>query len=149
MLTWGNQNILRRTSIVLNLALLISGALEFGSSRASAASSVPPPKSVRLYVFDCGTIHAKSADGFSLKKEEVASTEMSVPCFLIAHAKGTMLWDAGLIPDRPIRSDGASPAKTPDKPLLPQLAAVGYKPAAHPHVIGSSTEVTHLISDSR
>src|ERR1700730_1884874 len=111
MLTWGKQPILRRTAIIFNLGLLVSCALEFGSSRANAASTVPRPKSVRLYVFDCGTIHAKSADGFSLKKEEVASTEMSVPCFLIAHPKGTMLWDAGLIPDHPTQSDSGPPAR--------------------------------------
>ena len=144
MLTWENQHILRRTSIVLNLALLISGALEFGSSRASAASTAPRPKSVRLYVFDCGTIHAKSADGFSLKKEEVASTEMSVPCFLIAHPKGTMLWDVGLIPDRPTQSDGAPPARTPDKPLLPQLAAVGYAPADIKYLVLSHYHGDHV-----
>ena len=92
------------------------------------AQAAKLPKSLRLYVFDCATIHAKNADGFSLKKEEVASTEMSVPCFLIAHPKGTMLWDAGLIPDLATPSAGA-PARTPDKPLLPQLAAVGYQPS--------------------
>ncbi len=128
MLTWGNQHILRPTLLVLNFALLISGVLGLVSSRAGAANTGPRPKSLRLYVFDCGTIHAKSADAFSLKKEEVASTEMSVPCFLIVHPKGTLLWDAGLIPDRPVQSDGG-PVRMPDKPLLPQLAAVGYDPA--------------------
>ncbi len=33
-----------------------------------------PPKSLRLYIFDCGTIHTTNADAYSLKKEEVGST---------------------------------------------------------------------------
>lgn len=119
---------LRRTSLALNFAIVISSALWFGTSWVNAASASPRPKNVRLYIFDCGTIHAKTADAFSLKKEEVASTEMSVPCFLIVHPKGTLMWDVGLIPDHAARSDGG-PVRTPDKPLLPQLAAVGYEPA--------------------
>jgi N-acyl homoserine lactone hydrolase len=99
---------------------------------SSAAGKPKVPKSVRLYIFDCGTIHTLNGDTYSLKKEEVKSTEMSIPCFLIAHPKGTLMWDNGDIPDRAFPADG-SPAKagvvTQDKPLLPQMAAVGYKPA--------------------
>lgn len=144
MLSWEKQYILRRTVIVLNLVLFVCGASKSGNSLAQAASRVPRPKSVRLYVFDCGTIHAKSADGFSLKKEEVASTEMSVPCFLIAHPKGAMLWDAGLIPDHPTQSDGAPPARTPDNPLLPQLAVVGYAPADIKYLVLSHYHGDHV-----
>src|SRR3984957_8234761 len=58
------------------------------------------PKTVRLYIFDCGTIHTTNADAYSLKKEEVGSTEMSIPCILVAHPKGTLMGDNGDIPDR-------------------------------------------------
>ena len=114
----------RRMCVAMMTVALLLGALS--PLRAQAAPK--PPKSLRLYVFDCGTIHARSAESFSLKNEEVASPEMSVPCFLIAHPKGTMLWDAGLIPDQPAESAGPNPRK-PDRPLLPQLAALGYEPA--------------------
>ena len=55
------------------------------------------------------------------------SLDMSVPCFLIAHPRGTLMWDAGLIPDTP-SAGSTTPPRTPDKPFLPQLAATGYKP---------------------
>jgi glyoxylase-like metal-dependent hydrolase (beta-lactamase superfamily II) len=91
-----------------------------------------PPRSVRLYVFDCGVIHTTNGDAYSLKKEEMASTEMSIPCILVAHPKGTLMWDNGDIPDRLFPAGGGQ-AKlgvvTQDTPLLPQLAAVGYVPA--------------------
>ncbi len=71
-------------------------------------------------------------DAYSLKKEEVGSTEMAIPCLLIVHPKGALMWDNGDIPDRAF-PPGGGPATagvvTQDKPLLPQLAAVGYTPA--------------------
>ena len=57
---------------------------------------------------------------------------MITPCFLIAHPRGTLMWDTGEIPDSAFK-DGVSPQKlnnyTVDRPLLPQLAAIGYTPA--------------------
>jgi N-acyl homoserine lactone hydrolase len=90
-----------------------------------------PPKSVRLYIFDCGVIHTTNGDTYSLKKEEMASTEMAIPCILVAHPKGTLMWDNGDIPDRAFPPGGGRATLgvvTQDKPLLPQLAAVGYLP---------------------
>jgi glyoxylase-like metal-dependent hydrolase (beta-lactamase superfamily II) len=91
----------------------------------------PPPASVRLYIFDCGVIHTNNGDAYSLKKEEMASTEMSIPCILVAHPKGTLMWDNGDIPDRAFPPSGGRASAgvvTQDRPLLPQLAAVGYEP---------------------
>ncbi len=35
-------------------------------------------QSLRLYVFDCGTLHYSNADAYQLKREEVARTDMSM-----------------------------------------------------------------------
>ena len=93
--------------------------------------------SPRLYIFDCCVIHTTNGDAYSLKKEEMASTEMSIPCILVAHPKGTLMWDNGDIPDRAFPSGGGRATLgvvTQDTPLLPQLAAVGYVP----------TDITYL-----
>ena len=47
------------------------------------------PRSVRLYVFDCGNLHIADADmgRFRLTREEVATTDLAVPCFMVAHPK--------------------------------------------------------------
>ena len=90
------------------------------------------PSSPRLYIFDCGVIHTTNGDAYSLKKEEMASTEMSIPCILVAHPKGTLMWDNGYIPDRAFPAGGgqaSSGVVTQDKPLLPQMAAAGYAPS--------------------
>jgi glyoxylase-like metal-dependent hydrolase (beta-lactamase superfamily II) len=108
---------------------------------------VTPPKTVRLYVFNCGTLHFDNADGYSLKKEEVAATDMSVPCFLVAHPRGTLIWDAGIIPDTAFKPDGApvtAGIATSSTPLLPQLAAAGYAPQDITYVAFSHYHSDHV-----
>jgi len=109
------------------LTLVVSTGL------AGAQAHKPPkaPKSTRLYIFDCGVIHTANGDAYSLKKEEMASTEMSIPCILVAHPKGTLMWDNGDIPDRAFPAGGGRASLgvvTQDKPLAPQMAAIGYAP---------------------
>ena len=79
-----------------------AAALVVGVGTVEGQTHKPPkpPASLRLYIFDCGIIHTTNGDAYSLKKEEMASTEMSIPCILVAHPKGTLMWDNGDIPDR-------------------------------------------------
>jgi len=115
-------------SIGVGLALVATASLaETQTHKAPTA-----PKSLRLYIFDCGVIHTTNGDAYSLKKEEMGSTEMSIPCILVAHPKGTLMWDNGDIPDRAFPPGGGRATLgvvTQDKPLLPQMAAVGYAPS--------------------
>ena len=98
---------------------------------AAAQHKPPKVKSVRLYIFDCGTIHTTNGDAYSLKKEEMASTEMSIPCIMVAHPKGNLMWDNGDIPDSAFKPGEPATAGvvTQAMPLLPQMAAVGFTPA--------------------
>jgi glyoxylase-like metal-dependent hydrolase (beta-lactamase superfamily II) len=90
------------------------------------------PKSVRLYVFDCGSLDIPDTSNYQLKKEELATTKMAVPCFLVAHPKGTLMWDVGAVPDSSFKPGGGhAPLRyaTSTKTLTSQLAEIGYKPA--------------------
>lgn len=101
-------------------------------STAPLSAAPKPPKSVRLYVFNCGTIKGLSPATFNLKPEDVTAKQFVVPCYLVVHPKGAMIWDAGVIPDSMFKGDGAPVTQgisTVEKPLLPQLAALGYTPA--------------------
>jgi N-acyl homoserine lactone hydrolase len=97
-----------------------------------AAGKPAPPKSLRLYVFDCGKITVANGSSMGFQPGELATADMVTPCFLIVHPRGTMIWDTGEIPDSAFAS-GVMPqtagAFTVDRPLLPQLAAIGYTPA--------------------
>ncbi|PWU06647.1 MAG: MBL fold hydrolase [Terriglobia bacterium] len=102
------------------------------SAAVLGAAGAPVPKSPRLYVFDCGSLNNPDISRYSLKRDEIGTHMMSVPCFLIAHPKGTLMWDVGVIPDADFKPDGL-PATyqfaTSLRPLLPQLAAAGFTPA--------------------
>jgi N-acyl homoserine lactone hydrolase len=113
-------------SAAARAALVAEPAARAQSSRAQA------PKSVRLYILDCGIITGVGAAAFGFKDGQLATTEMVTPCYLIVHPRGTLMWDTGEIPDSAVKTDG-TPTKqgafTVTRPLLPQLAALGYTPA--------------------
>jgi len=119
--------LIRTVSYILVAAVSVA----FGSLPANAQQP-QPPQSLRLYVLDCGIITPPNVDNYGLKVSEVADTRMITPCFLIAHPRGTLMWDTGEIPDSAFK-DGVVPQKlrnyTVNRPLLPQLAAIGYTPA--------------------
>src|SRR5215468_6706970 len=118
----------------LSVAALTAFIMITGPVPAAAQKAKKPaaPKSVRLYVLDCGRITVANGDSMGFKPGELATANMVTPCFLIVHPKGTLMWDTGEIPDSAFAT-GVTPATqgafVVDRPLLPQLAAIGYKPA--------------------
>jgi N-acyl homoserine lactone hydrolase len=132
------------------LAAAVSVA--FGFPTANAQQKRQAPQSLRLYVLDCGKITPASVEQYGLKPSEMANTEMITPCFLIAHPRGTMMWDTGEIPDSAFK-DGVSPQKlnayTVDRPLLPQLAAIGYAPADITYLALSHYHGDHVANASQ
>ena len=71
---------------------------------------------------------------------------MSVPCFLVAHPKGTMMWDVGVVPDSDFKADGSPVTQgfiEVAKPLKPQLEAIGYEPADIKYIAFSHYHIDH------
>ena len=90
-----------------------------------------PPGSVRLYVFDCGKLDIPDITPYQLTRAEIATNVMSVPCFLIAHPRGTLMWDVGAVTDRLIPAGGTGTLRgygTSSKKLETQLNEIGYRP---------------------
>jgi glyoxylase-like metal-dependent hydrolase (beta-lactamase superfamily II) len=112
---------------VILLAILAAAGSATAQQRRAQA-----PNSVRLYVFDCGSLNIPDTSPYQLKKEELATTYMAVPCYLVAHPKGTLIWDVGAVPDSSFKP-GGGPATlryaSSLKPLTIQLAEIGYVPA--------------------
>src|SRR5436309_6601857 len=101
-------------------------------SASAQQRKAQPPKSVRLYVFDCGSLDIPDTSPYQLKKEELATSKMSVSCFLVAHPKGTLIWDVGAVPDSSFEPGGRAATlryATSNKTLTAQLAEIGYSPA--------------------
>ena len=122
------------------LLILAATALTLCGCSTPQQPATDQPQSIRLYVFDCGTLHFNNADAYQLKKEEVARTDLSMGCFLVKHPQGTLMWDVGAIADgswtptgSPVRMHIQLPDKqerdvTMVKPLKAQLIEVGYSP---------------------
>jgi hypothetical protein len=125
-------------------ALVINSII--GSGIAGQTKPAPPhttglPQSLRLYVFDCGTTHITKTERFGFKREEVATADLSDPCFLVAHPKGTLIWDTGAVQDaawNPVGHPVVQHVVLPDSQerdvtvvnsLRAQLAEVGYSPS--------------------
>jgi N-acyl homoserine lactone hydrolase len=114
------------------------------TTEEATASSAPP--AVRLYVFDCGHLGIPDPGRFSLMPHEVARLELSVPCYLIEHPSGTLLWDAGL-------SDGLAEGSphtqengtvtTVTATLRAQLDELGYEPEAITYLALSHLHYDH------
>ncbi len=119
-------------------------AAPLAAQNPSAHHAPKLPKSLRLYVFDCGVL--KPADAKSYGFDKVAELKMSVPCFLIAHPKGTLMWDVGVVPDSDFKGDGSPVIQgfiEVAKPLKTQLEALGYEPQDIKYLAMSHYHIDH------
>lgn len=140
------------------LKTLLVGMLLVGSSVAAQTPSrakATPPKNLRLYVFDCGmlTVSPEGVTRYHVTPAEVGESRMPVPCFLVAHPKGTLMWDVGVIPDDRVEKEAASGGARYDvnstvaalvtRTLRSQLADVGYAPSDITYVAVSHAHKDH------
>src|SRR5947199_6170366 len=127
-----------QTAAILALHIGL-GAGAGGAAQTAPAVKAQAPKTVRLYVFDCGLLNitTEGVERYHVTPAEVGETRMSVPCFLIAHPKGTLMWDLGVIPDADVEAQAqgarasvnATAAAVVTRTLKSQLAQLGYRPA--------------------
>src|SRR5215471_11949315 len=91
-----------RTIIAISVTLVVLTTARTGVPEASATEQRSPasqPKSVRMYVFDGGSLDVADPGRYQLKREEVDADKFSVACFLIVHPRGVLMWDACAVPD--------------------------------------------------
>ena len=140
---------MRQSAIVI----LIAGVATTLGAQGPAPKASPPP-SARLYVLDCGmlTISAEGVARYHVTAAETGETRMPVPCYLVAHPKGTLMWDVGVIPDDTVEQAGAAGARYDVNPtaaalvrrtLRSQLAAIGHRPSDVTYVAVSHAHKDH------
>jgi N-acyl homoserine lactone hydrolase len=127
------------TRFILTAALLASTAL--AQTHKPAA-----PKSLRLYVIDCGSLNIPDTSAYQLRPEELVTKNMSVGCFLVVHPKGTLFWDAGAVPESQFKpgQPGMLRYAAAPKPLRDQLADIGYTPRDIQYVAFSHFHWDHI-----
>ena len=118
--------------------LLVAGALACSGGQPAeeqivgAAPSEETSASLRLYLFDCGHLRIADPGRFSLTMDEVSTLELSVPCYLIEHPDGTLLWDAGLsdsLAEGSPHTQANGTVTTVTATLRAQFEELGYQPA--------------------
>ena len=82
---------------------------------------------LRLYVFDCGHLSFPDVSAFGLSNEETSVRELFVPCYLVEHDDGLMIWDAGL-PLATVGPRQADAASWYETSIIDQLAAMDISP---------------------
>ncbi len=113
------------------LRALCAGILSLGCS-AFAAETAPAVSALRVYVFNCGTIEVSDVSVFSPGFNKGKRKVLTDSCYLIAHPKGTLMWDAGFS-DSLVAEKGGK--KVSDvfhvrlkKTLASQFKKIGYAP---------------------
>jgi N-acyl homoserine lactone hydrolase len=146
------EMIYMRLAICLTGRLLLAATLcglPLGPS-VGAANLAPAPKvaSLRLYVFDCGTLVYNKPEDYNLKREEVKDTNMGVTCYLVVHPKGTLIYDTGLndrLVGRPLYEnvlDGYGQIKF--NTLSGQLADIGVRSTNIDYLVLSHYHWDHI-----
>jgi glyoxylase-like metal-dependent hydrolase (beta-lactamase superfamily II)/ABC-type molybdate transport system substrate-binding protein len=108
---------------------------------------------LHLYVMDCGVLSptAEGVERYHVSLSEVGETRMAVPCFLVVHPRGRLLWDLGVIPDAEVGAQpgGARSSVNPTvaalvtRTLSSQLAQIGYRPSDMTYIAISHAHIDH------
>jgi len=91
--------VIRNAGMLTCFFLLVGGC---GNGEMSEPESLAD---LRLYVFDCGMLRLETVEDFSVANDETDVRDLSVPCYVIEHEKGRLLWDGGL-PSATADTDG-------------------------------------------
>lgn len=127
--------------MLLRLFASAAAVLLLAGSAATAAPAAP--KTVELYTMDCGRLDIPNADMFADDGSyKGVATKMVVPCYLIRHPKGDLIWDTGL--PTPPAGQAAPPGSIAARPLADQLKDLGLTPADIEYVSVSHSHFDHI-----
>ncbi len=101
---------------------------------------------IRLYVFDCGKARFESIAIFSINDDETDVRDLIVPCYVIEHSKGRMLWDGGLPSDTADTNGwhGGGLKMRLDRVLADQLSEIGLDMGSFDYVAFSHMHFDHV-----
>lgn len=139
--------------VILMLTTVLGACAFFAID--SAVAQVRAPE-LRLYVLDCGTIIYNNPETYNLTRQEVINTNMSDPCYLVVHPRGSLLFDSGL-PDSAVGKpfneaplSGRPPTNSATyfmlvtKTLKSQLAQIGFPANKIDYFVLSHSHVDHV-----
>ena len=147
-----------------HLIVVAAGLSLLGAAAQTPAAKKPQlPATPRLYVFDCGYMNFDDVgiSRYNITVPEAGDRRLAVPCYLIAHPRGTLMFNLGVSPDADVERAAPKPAQWDVLPythavvsrtLKSQLAAIGYTPAdityvgfSHAHKDHRQPRCVHLV----
>ncbi len=115
----------------LLVVLIACGAPSATEDQTAAEPAVEP---LQLTVFDCGRLRLENVAMFGLTNDETPVRELFVPCYVIDHPDGSLLWDGGMPSSTPAQwspLEGGGGEQMLAQPLSEQLAAMGRNMSFH------------------
>ena len=126
--------------------LLLSALLAIGGMCLAAADEADSDSTLKLYVFDCGMLRFESLEGFSVADDETDIRDLIVPCYVIEHEKGRLLWDGGL-PSKTADVDGwqgEGMLSRMERTFAEQLAEMGLDMSSFDYAAYSHSHFDHV-----
>jgi glyoxylase-like metal-dependent hydrolase (beta-lactamase superfamily II) len=116
------------------LSALVAVFIASATITTALSEPAPPatPATPRIYIFDNGAIRGLDPALFNFTRAELGEVDFVNVSYLIVHPQGTLMFDAGAVPDSAFGEHEGPVVEgvvTATQPLLPQLAAAGYAPA--------------------
>jgi len=130
--------------MIRSIGTLLCLLLTLGCSGAGPPEAQLSP--VKLYVFDCGMIRFTTIDAFSIADDETGIRDLIVPCYVIEHEDGRLLWDGGL-PSKVAETEGwqgEGMLQRLDRTFAEQLPDVGIDMASFDLVAFSHMHFDHV-----
>jgi N-acyl homoserine lactone hydrolase len=129
------QEIVMRAAALLSVPVLVW---------AGAAGAQAP---LKLYEFDCGRLRFESIAAFGVADDETTVRELIVPCYVVEHERGRLLWDGGLPSELASeggwRQDGDTGMRL-GRTLADQLADMGLGMRSFDYVAFSHMHFDHV-----
>ena len=120
-------------------------------THSALSAQQPDADELRLYVFDCGQLNRGEPVRYNLTAAEVGDSNFADPCFLVAHPRGTLMWDLGIIPDAEIEQgmtvqppEGGVGSNQAFRTLRSQLQELGLSPGDITYVSMSHSHADHV-----
>lgn len=132
--------------MIRNIGILLSSLLLLNGCPVSETHAPAAHSELRLYVFDCGMLRLESIEVFSIAEDETEIRDLIVPCYIIEHGKGRLLWEGGLssaTADSPgWQGDGM--LMRLDRTLIGQMAEIGLDMGAFDFMAFSHMHFDHV-----
>ncbi len=131
---------IRYIAIMLCVFLTISGC------NADSLSEGETRSALKVYVFECGMLRFESIENFAISDDETDIRDLIVPCYVVEHENGRLLWDGGL-PSKTADIDGwqgEGMLSRLDRTLSDQLPGIGLDMSSFDYVAFSHMHFDHV-----